>query len=78
MANKDPEALFDLGDANNSAKTIHNRHLKPTIVTLEEEEDDKSEAAAPSATTRSATPPCKNPNKDAPSANNLVAEASPP
>ena len=72
MANKDPEALFDL-DANNSAKTIHNRHLKPTIVTLEEDEDDKSEAAAPSATTRSATPPCKNPNKDAPSANDLVA-----
>ena len=51
MANKDPEALFDL-DANNSAKTIHNRHLKPTFVTLEEDEDDTNEAAAPSATAR--------------------------
>jgi len=46
MANKDPEALFGL-DANNSIKTIHNRHFKPTFVTLEEDEDDKSEAAAP-------------------------------
>jgi len=51
-ANKDPEALFDL-DANNSAKKIHNRHLKPTFITLEEDEDDTNEAAAPSATARS-------------------------
>ena len=75
-ANKDPEALFNL-DANNSDKVIHNRHLKPTFVTLEEEEDDESEAAAPTVTTRSATPPHKNPNKEAPSANDSVAEASP-
>jgi len=75
MANIDPEALFDL-DANNSVKTIHNPHLKPTFVTLEEDEDNESEAAAPETTARSTTPPCKNPNKDAPSANELVAEAS--
>ena len=54
MANKDPEALFDLdANTNNSFKTIHHGHLKPTFVTLEEDEDDKSEAAAPSATARS-------------------------
>jgi hypothetical protein len=75
-ANKDPEALFDL-DMNNSIKTIHNQHLKPTF-TLEFDEDDKSEAAAPAATARSATPPRKNPNKEATSINDLVAEASPP
>ena len=45
---------------------------------MEEDKDDESEAAAPAATARSATPPRKNPNKEAPSANDLVAEASPP
>jgi hypothetical protein len=32
----------------------------------------------PAATARIATPPRKNPNKDAPSVNDLVAEASSP
>ncbi len=75
-ANKDPEALFDL-DANNSIKLIHNWHLKPTF-TLKMDKDDESEAAAPAATARSATLPRKNPNKEAMSINDSVAEASPP
>jgi hypothetical protein len=74
-ANKDPEALFDL-DANNSVKTIHNWHLKPTF-TLEVDKD-KSEAAAPAVNARSTMPPRKNPNKEAMSINDSVAETSPP
>ncbi len=45
---------------------------------MEVDEDDKSEAAAPTATARSTMPPCKNPNKEATSINDLVAEASHP
>jgi hypothetical protein len=36
--NKAPKELFDL-DAEQSIKTIHNRHLKPTF-TLEDDDDD--------------------------------------
>ena len=48
-ANKAPKALFDL-DAEQSIKTIHNRHLTP-IFKLDDEDDD-SEGSSPAANPR--------------------------
>ena len=70
-----PKELFDL-DAEQSIKTIHNRHLKPTF-TLEEEDDD-SEGLAPAANPRPAMPPRKSTDKEAMSKKNSFNEASPP
>jgi hypothetical protein len=69
-----PEALFDL-DAKQSIKTIHNHHLTPTFNLLEE--DDKSEGSAPTANPQPATPPRKNPNKEATRNENLSSKTSP-
>lgn len=74
--NKAPEDLFDL-DAEQSIKTIHNRHLKPTF-TLEDDDDD-SEGSAPAANPRPATPPRKSTDKEATSKQkNSSNKASPP
>jgi hypothetical protein len=58
-----PEALFNL-DAAQSVTTIHNRHQKPSFI-LEVDDDDDSEVPASAADTSKATPPRKNPNKEA-------------
>jgi hypothetical protein len=73
--NKAPEDLFDL-DAEQSIKTIHNRHLTPTF-TLEDDDDD-SEGSAPAANPRPATPPRKSTDKEATSKKNSSNKASPP
>ncbi len=73
-ATKAPKALFNLHVKNN-VKTIHNRHLKPTL-TLED--NDKSEGLAPAANPRPATLPRINPNKEATSNKGLSTMAPPP
>jgi len=64
MADKNPEALFDLDADALSYTTIHNRHLKPTYNV--DDEDDESESLAPAANTSPATPPHKNPDNETP------------
>jgi hypothetical protein len=73
--NKASKALFNL-DSKNSAKTIHNCHLKPTF-TLEVE-DNNNEVMAHSAIPSPAMPPCKNSAKEATSDNNLSPTMAPP
>jgi len=73
--NKAPEDLFDL-DADQSIKTIHNRHLKPTFT--QEDDDDDSEGSAPAANPRPATPPRKSTDKEATSKKNSSNKASTP
>jgi hypothetical protein len=60
---KNPEALFNLDTDSLSFATVHNRHLKPTFNV--DEEDGKSEGPVPTVDPSPATPPCRNPNKEA-------------
>jgi hypothetical protein len=76
VASKAPEALFDL-DAEQSIKTIHNRHLTPTFNLLEDD-DDESEGLASAANPRPATPPRKSNNTEATSTEYSYSKASPP
>ena len=78
-ADKKPEKLFDL-DANTlSFATVHNRHLQPTFNLDEGEEDNESEGLASAANPSPATPPRKNPKKEATRTDEpLAATASPP
>jgi hypothetical protein len=62
-ADKKPEALFDLDADALSFTTVHNRHLQPTFNV--DDKDGKSEGTAPAANPSSATPPRKNPDKEA-------------
>ena len=62
-ANKKPEELFDLDADALSFATVHNRHLQPTFNL--DKEDGESEGTAPAADPSPATPPRKNPNKEA-------------
>jgi len=66
-ADKKPEELFDLDADALSFVTVHNRHLQPTFKL--DEEDGESEGTAPAANPSPATPPRKNPNKEATSTN---------
>jgi hypothetical protein len=66
-ADKKPEELFDLDVDALSFATVHNRHLQPTFNL--DEEDGESEGTAPAANPSPATPPRKNPNKEATSTN---------
>ena len=50
-----------------SFATVHNRHLQPTFNV--DEEDGESEGTAPAANPSLATPPRKNPDKEATSTN---------
>ena len=62
-ADKKPEALFDLDADAISFATVHNRHLKPTFIV--DDKDGESEGQAPIADPSPATPPHKNPDKEA-------------
>ncbi len=78
-ADKNPEKLFDLDADALSFVTVHNRHLQPTFNLDEGEEDDESEGSAPAANPSPATPPRKNPNKEATRTDEpLAATTSPP
>ena len=78
-ADKNPENLIDLNADALSFATIHNHHLQPTFNLDKEEEDDESEGPAPAANPSPATPPRKNPNKEATRTDEpLAATTSPP
>jgi hypothetical protein len=70
-----PEAFFDL-DAEQSIKTIHNRHLAP-IFKLDDN-DDNSEGSAPTANPRPVTPPRSKLHTEAASNKSSNDKASPP
>jgi hypothetical protein len=74
-ATKPPKVLFNLG-TENSVKTIHNGHLKPTFTSGND--DDNSEGLAPAANPRPAISPHKNPDKEATCTKGLSTMASPP
>jgi hypothetical protein len=76
MADKNPEALFDLDADALSYATIHNRHLKPTYNV--DNEDDESEALPPPAKASPATLPRNNPDKETPENNDSMDDRDSP
>jgi hypothetical protein len=60
---KKQEPLFDLDADALSFTTVHNRHLQPTFNV--DDDDGKSEGTPPAANPSPATPPHKNPDKEA-------------
>ena len=76
-ADKKTVALFDLDADALSFATVHNRHLKPTFIV--DNKDGESEGQAPTADPSLATPPRKNPDKEATrTMESPPATASPP